>query len=41
MAFFARQKAGELLVKLASEYQILLLTSQDYFDHLTAAKIEL
>jgi len=36
-----RQKAGELLVKLASEYQILLLTSQDYFDHLTAAKIEL
>lgn len=36
-----RQKAGELLVKLASEYQILLLTSQDYFDHLAAAKIEL
>lgn len=36
-----RQKAGELLVKLASEYQILLLTSQDYFDHLSAAKIEL
>ncbi len=36
-----RQKAGELLVKLASEYQILLLTSQDYFDHLSASKIEL
>ncbi len=36
-----RQKAGELLVKLASEYQILLLTSQDYFDHLAAAKIQL
>jgi DNA repair exonuclease SbcCD ATPase subunit len=36
-----RQKAGEMLVKLASEYQILLLTSQDYFDHLSEAKIQL
>ncbi len=36
-----RQKAGEMLVKLASVYQILLLTSQDYFDHLAEAKIQL
>jgi uncharacterized protein YhaN len=36
-----RQKACEMLVKLASEYQILLLTSQDYFDHLAEAKIQL